>query len=373
MELINSTRMDAAYTMGMEPSGRELLVVVVKGTFQLFSTGEIARLHDVQVPLTMADVFFGEPGRSAPQYEADFSPRKPRCDVLLNASAYAPNGRPTTRVNVAVRIGNWAKTFAVVGDRRWEAGATGIGMTPAVPFTRMPITFDRAFGGTDDRSEDPAQHAAFLLNPSGRGFHKILRNEWIDGSPLPNTEEDGRPVTWVSGDYRPMSFGAVGRHWEPRYRFAGTYDERWLENHFPFLPPDFDEQYYQAAPLDQQIPHPRGGERIELANLTADGRAAFVLPAFDAPIYYFLKNGDREDSILTLDTMVIEPDLQRFTLTWRATRAIRRSMFELTQVVVGKRSQAWWAERESLGLPIQLLVVPGSPAPASDGDGPRVE
>ena len=35
MELINATRMVAGYTMGMEPSGRELLVVVIKGTFAL--------------------------------------------------------------------------------------------------------------------------------------------------------------------------------------------------------------------------------------------------------------------------------------------------------------------------------------------------
>ncbi len=34
MELINATRMQAGYTMGMEPSGRELLVVVIKGTFR---------------------------------------------------------------------------------------------------------------------------------------------------------------------------------------------------------------------------------------------------------------------------------------------------------------------------------------------------
>jgi hypothetical protein len=373
MELINSTRMVAGYTMGMEPSGRELLVVVVKGTFQLPAAPESVRLHDVQVPLTMSDVFFGEPGRSAPQYEAEFAPRKHRCDVLLNASAHAPGGRPATRVQVGVRIGAWAKTFAVVGDRHWEAGVSGIGVTPTVPFARMPITYDRAFGGTDDRSDDPSQHAAFLANPSGRGFHKSLRNEWVDGSPLPNTEEDGKPVTWVSGDYTPMSFGAVGRHWVPRCRFAGTYDEQWLENHFPFLPPDFDERYYQAAPLDQQIPHPHGGERIDLVNLTADGRAAFVLPPFDAPIHYFLKKGDREDSTLTLDTMMIEPDLQRFTLTWRATRAIRRNMFEVAQIVVGKRSQAWWAERESLGLPIQLLVVPSSTAPANEGGSPEVE
>jgi len=41
MRLINNTRMAAGYNVALEPSGRELLVVVVKGTF----TGELARVR----------------------------------------------------------------------------------------------------------------------------------------------------------------------------------------------------------------------------------------------------------------------------------------------------------------------------------------
>ena len=35
MELLNATGMQAGYTMGMQPDGRELLVVAVKGTFTI--------------------------------------------------------------------------------------------------------------------------------------------------------------------------------------------------------------------------------------------------------------------------------------------------------------------------------------------------
>src|SRR5271155_494470 len=138
MELINSTRMIAGYTMGMEPSGRELLVVVIKGTFRIPTEPAPLRLHEEQVPLVMSDVFYGEPGLSAPKYEVDFAPRKQRCDVLLNASVYAPEGRPTSRVEVGARIGNWSKSFAVVGDRVWEASGVGIGASAPIPFTTMP-------------------------------------------------------------------------------------------------------------------------------------------------------------------------------------------------------------------------------------------
>jgi hypothetical protein len=39
MELLNATRMQAAYTMGTEPSAREHLVVAVKGTFAIPDDG----------------------------------------------------------------------------------------------------------------------------------------------------------------------------------------------------------------------------------------------------------------------------------------------------------------------------------------------
>ena len=98
----------------------------------------------------------------------------------------------------------------------------------------MPITYDRAFGGTDNKHPDPSRHAAFMPNPIGRGFHKETAREYIDGAPLPNTGESGNEVTTFNGNYRPMSFGVMGRHWEPRAAYAGTYDQHWVDEVFPF-------------------------------------------------------------------------------------------------------------------------------------------
>jgi hypothetical protein len=362
MELINSTRMVAGYTMGMEPSGRELLVVVVKGTFVIPKNGETVRLADEQLPLVMADAFTGEPGFSAPVHEIDFAPRKHRCDVLLNGSAHAPRGRPTTRVEVGLRVNGMAKSFAVVGERHWQSGLRGLSASAPEPFTVMPISYDRAFGGVDNRHEDPSKHAAFMRNPVGIGFHRDLRPEWVDGTQLPNTEEVGRKIDSPSSEqYLPMSFGPIGRGWDPRLKYAGTYDDKWLQNDFPFLPTDFDERYYQAAPLDQQVPYLLGGEEIRLINLTSEDKAPFILPVFDAPIHFFPLKSEREDGRLVLDTIVLEPEMDRFTLTWRATRTLKKSMLEIAQILVGKRSQAWWAERESIGFPIRLRSVPAAP------------
>ena len=359
MQLINSTRLAAAFTMGLEPSGRELLVVVVKGTFQMPRDGKPIRLADEQVPLVMADTFTGEPGFSAPVYEVDFAPRKHRCDVLLNGSAYAPGGRPATRVEVGLRVNGMAKSFAVVGNRHWESGLRGVAASPAQPFLVMPISYDVAFGGVDKRHEDASKHAAFMRNPVGRGFHKDLRSEWVDGTPMPNTEEVGRPVTTPDAQaVLPMSFGPIGRGWDPRAKYGGTYDDRWRDEHFPFLPPDFDERYYQAAGLDQQVPHLQGGEEIRLVNLTPHGQTSFTLPVFDAPIRFFSKKGGHEDGRLVLDTILLEPDKQRFMLTWRATRPVKKSLFEIVQTLVGRPSRAWWAKREEVGFRIPLVPLP---------------
>lgn len=360
MELINATRMVAGYNMGIEPSGRELLVVVIKGTFHLPRTPEEPlRLTEEQLPLVMADTFTGEPGLSAPVYEVDFAPRKKRVDVLLNGSAYAPDGRPATRVPVALRVNGMTKSFAVVGNRNWNivAGVSANASAPE-PFTVMPISYDRAFGGVDNKHDNPAKHAAFMRNPVGKGFHKYLKSEWVDGAPLPNTEELNRPVTSTDADYVPMSFGPLGRGWEPRYKYAGTYDQQWLDEHFPFLPPDFDEQYYQAAPLDQQFNGSLGGHEVALINLTPDGQRSFSLPVFEAPVHVFPKKGEREDLIAALDTLVLEPDQERLTMTWRVCRPLKKNMFEIAQVLVGKKGREWWQQREEIAFPIPVVAAP---------------
>ncbi len=345
MQLTNATKMQAGYTMGIDPSAREHVVVVAKGTFRIPDVdGEMAALAEEQVPLVMADTFTGEPGYSAPVHEADFPLRKPRCDILLNATAFAPEDRPAPRVRVGVRIGAWSKVIEVVGNRVWrQAGAT-LGPSAPEPFTTMPLTYDRAFGGTDDTDPDHAD--ACRANPVGRGFGLVRSGERLLGRPLPNTEAPNDPVTVPWGSYRPMAFGPVGRGWQPRIGFAGTYDQDWIDNVFPFLPADFNDRYHQAAPADQQTDEPAGGEEVTLLNLTPAGRTSFRLPAVDVPVVFIPRDGPKEETRAVLDTVLIEPNRRRVVLCWRASRPLRRNIFELPEAVVGRMSGTYWRARE---------------------------
>ena len=332
--------------MGMQPDGRELLLVVVKGTFSFPKQGEEPVLAELQVPPIEADVFTGEPGFSAPVYESDYAPMKPRCDVILNGSAYAPGGNPTRRVAVSLGLGPVRKQFDVVGNRFWQSDLLGLMMTQAQHFTVMPISYDNAFGGVDDLNPDPEKHDAYLSNPVGKGFYPISKANKIDGKPAPTTEESGNPITSPTGSYRSMSFGPVGRAWHPRPKYAGTYDQDWIDNIFPFLPSDFDDRYYQCAPEEQQTGYLRGGEELELINLTPEGYVRFKLPTVEVPVTFYLKNHDETEIAAVCDTLVIEPDLKRFTMLWRASLPLRRNMFEVAQIVTGRMPRGWYRARE---------------------------
>jgi hypothetical protein len=352
MELLNATGMQAGYTGGMDSDGRERLVVAVKGTFVIPRDGEVPRLAEKQEPLREADQFAGEPGLSAPTYESDYAPRKPRCDVVLNGSAYVPNGRPTDRVQVSLAIGQIKKSFDVVGDRVWETHLLGVRATPARPFKKMPISYGCAFGGThetDKSRQQPDQpeklYQAYARNPIGVGFYRTNDRSFIVGKPLPNTEEGGRPVTRPHGDYTPIAFGPIGRSWNPRREFAGKYDEDWLSSVFPFLPADFDERYHQAAPPDQQMNYPKGGEEVVLVNLTPKGRTSFRLPTVHVPVMFRLRGGQQTENDAVIDTVIIEPDEARFTLTWRASIPLRRNIFDAEQIVAGKMRKSWHRAR----------------------------
>ena len=346
MNLVNTTRMTAGYTLGIQPDGRELLVVVVKGTFAIPAPGQRPLPADSQEPLVETDVFTGEPGFSAPLYEIDFAPCKPRCDVLLNGSAYAPRGKPVERVKVSLRVGSWQKSFDVVGNRKWKPGVVAWASTAPEPFHKLPISYDNAFGGID-KSADASRPDAYLLeNHAGVGYHPLTASsKLLDGKPLPNTEETGKPVTQPGEKYRPMSFGPIGRAWKQRIQYGGTYDQQWLDQRFPFLPGDFRHEYYQAAPADQWIDYPQGGEEVELIGLTPQGRTTFPLPTMRVPFVFFRRNGERVEAVGNVDTLVIEPDRGRFMLSSRCTLPLKKNIREMRLVVVGGKPRRWYEEQ----------------------------
>jgi len=346
MNLVNATKMQTAFVMGLDANGRELLIVAIKGTFTIPKDGMEPELAEIQAPLVYADEFTGEPGFSAIRYEYDFCTFKPRCDVLLNGSAYAPKGKPVKRVTVALEVGRMKKRFNVVGNRVWKRGWI-LRAKPSrpKPFRVMPISYDNAYGGVDNLHPKPRKHLTYLPNFAGQGYFPRSRVGDIKGKPVPNTEEVWTSIKRAGRKYRPMAFGSLGRAWVPRREFAGTYDQKWIDHTFPFLPKDFDPRYNQSAPADQQIDYIRGGEAVTLTHLMPQSPITFRLPTIDMPVLFTRKSGEETEIHATNDTLLLEPDLNRFILVWRAVLPLKRNIFEMDQVIVGRMPSAWYRAR----------------------------
>ena len=325
----------------MVASGREYLSLVVKSTYAFPDENEYEPQHaSEQRELVMADEYFGEPGFSATRWETDFALRKLRCDVVAQGVAYAPNGVPAERVRVGIRVGTMVKQFDVVGAREWRVVGPSITVTRPYPFTRMEFSYDTAFGGVDRTDPDDPMPPAYDENPVGLGFAATDRTAKLGSLPLPNTEEPGIPVTSPFKNYRPMSLGPVGRGWPLRRRYAGTYDQYWIDNTFPFLPRDFDERYYQMAPEDQQIDPPVRGTDVIIVGMTPAGREVFRLPETALPVRVFRGREIAFDNSVLPDTLTFDTEARVFMLTWRIATPIRRDITEFTEAWVGPPTAA---------------------------------
>lgn len=336
MQIWNQTGFPHEFTMGMDKAGHEYVVVVVKGTFDFPpAPGGPVRKSERLTPLVMADTHTGAPGFSATMWETDFAFRKPRCDVIANGAAYAPGGGPTERVPVGIKLGSWSKIFEVLGNREWRARGPVFMATAPQPFLRQPFSYDVAWGGADRLDPEDKLPASYPLNPVGSGWARTRNQHLIPGLRLPNTQAVGEEVRSPFGDYRPMSFGPMGRGWPGRIEFGGTYDENWTKNIFPFLPADFDERYFQMAPPDQQIDPPRGGEEVMLVNLTPAGRESFRLPKTALPITLFKGRKKAFEGDVLPDTVLFDPENRRFSLVWRVSQRIHRTILDFSECWIG--------------------------------------
>lgn len=160
---------------------------------------------------------------------------KARGEVLVCGSFFAPGGKPLTASFVRARLGSIDKRLAVAGDRVWQNQVP----TAPLPFTSMPIEWSRAFGGpTEPR------------NPYGKG----AAPQQLDSRPvhaLPNIETFGQMIRSPNERPAPAGFLPMDVTFAQRRSRAGTFDKRYLDDHFPGMPADMDPAFFNVAPEDQ--------------------------------------------------------------------------------------------------------------------------
>ncbi len=338
VNVVNLTPFAAERMVALDKAGAERLVLVVKATFSVSLQGGLT-VAERQRSVVLVDEFRGDPATTSIANEAELAPLKPATDLILLGSAVATKPRTTT-MDVTFKVGANAKTVRVVGDRLW-ASTMGIAqMTAPLPFERMPLVWERAFGGRDVSPDDPGQHEQEPRNPVGVGFRARGSKLSVGNSRLPNVEDPASPIKSVDQRAAPQGFGYIGRSWTPRLQYAGTYDAKWLAERMPLLPLDFDDRFHNAAPPDLVAPgHLQGGEPVVVEGCTTTGRLAFDLPRVDLDAEVQFRFG-RDPVEMKLDTVAVDTDALELRLVYKGELSIHGRLPQLREIRVRRRGGA---------------------------------
>jgi hypothetical protein len=314
--LVNLTDFAAETSLRMDSDGREVLSVVVKGTFRLTASAQLLQAEE-QSPLRGGDVYWGDPAATSLAGASDMVLFKPATDILISGCCY-PNQRDPNWNFAGFRFGpqKMRKLVQVFGDRRWEKRLVGMGVSQPARFEKIPIVYERAFGGVDDSV--PGIVDACPENPVGMGFRGKRSRKEIAGQSVANLEDPQHPIAAPDQRPRPHALGPIGPAWSPRSSFAGTYDQAWSKDRMPLPPVDFDPRYNQAAPPDQIYPgYLVGGEPMEIYGMAPEGYLRFEVPRVRPQVVVRVLER-RETPTVACDTIEVDMEKRAVSLTWRA-------------------------------------------------------
>jgi hypothetical protein len=195
-------------------------------------------------------------------------------DVIVLANAY-PEKPGQRSLTMAIRAGGFRHEIAVFGDRRWERRDGQLVASEAAAFEKVPLTWDRAYGGklAVESGEMPC-----AANPLGRGFY--LEERQAEGSALPNLEDPARPIQSFLDQPEPRCPAPCGRDLALRILRAAEFDTSGPVPRLVKFKPAYFNNAHPSLVLAQA---PRAGEPFEITHVRPGGaslRFAFPERAF---------------------------------------------------------------------------------------------
>jgi hypothetical protein len=275
-----------------------LFTAIVKATCSIVHDGPMAIVPSTPI-VTEERHHRGNPVASLVR-GSDFALLVPRPELVIIASAYAPPGQETRQVSVRLAVQReetvvMNKRLEILGDRRAKPGAP---VPEPLPFSKLPIMYERARGGISARD-----------NPVGVG----LATDPDGLLTMPNVNHPEK------GGTNPAGVGPIPSAWPLRQKKRGSLS--WTNANLSpdvDVPDDFDDAYYQTAPGDQQAQELRGGDLIALVNMHPElPMLRSYLPASRGVAMAQTARGDRIPLSLRIDTVHLEPDAMRAEIVFR--------------------------------------------------------
>jgi hypothetical protein len=306
MEVVSRSPLPVSSLHWQVRPGAWTFTFVCKATF-LLQVGK-AHLSANQEPIHEQDSYWEDDPTRSLYAASDLYPMKARTDVVLVGSAFAPGGAPVRSLVARLLVGDVDKAIEVTTDRSFSPDGT---LVSGPPFVRMPLVYERAGGGPE------------TTNPIGvRTDLRDLRGRFK----LPNLSPAALPTPQPGEIVAPIGFGPIPPTWPTRRsklgRYAASHSPRWLVD--APLPEDLDRSFFNAAPLDQQIPELGADARIVLENLHPKvPRLTTSLPGL-RPHATLEGRGGTTTLPLRCDGLWIDSDRSICTLTWSGQLLLER-------------------------------------------------
>jgi hypothetical protein len=353
MEVVSVCPFRVASLLWQPRRGGWVLTVVCKATYDLAPVQ--ARLSDEQDDPNEDDNHWNDDPARSLYSPSDLVPFKARADVVLVGHAFATRGEPARSIMTRLVVGTINKSIEAYCDR--SIGPDGAVREGAV-ITKMPLRYERAAGGPE--TGNPVGVRADVLDPYG-------------GSVVPNLQPPGMIVQSRAEVIPPVGYGPIAPTWLDRVAKLGPYAASWSHRGYTEqpLPDDFDPGYFNCAPIDQQLDELRDNERIILENLHPQHpRLVTSLPGMHPRAFVLRPGAKPQDLPLRCDTLWIDTDRSKCTVTWRSQIALDRP-HALGRVVIaleepGQRMTWGDVERKLAAMGQQSILD----EPTSE-DGPK--
>lgn len=325
MELVNTTPVPARLSVAQLANGMRGGIITAKATFVIEgSTAELDTQDAIGLSLKAEPTELGLLPADEP-----YLARDDRFEVVVLGKAHART--PVDEMRVALTVGATRRELVVTGDRTWVASTEGLTMSPPAPFTVMPLTWERAFGGHCKVELDAGAFVDIQdpINPRGRGFDldvEVQRHAAAlqprPGFPkyayerrLPNIERPDERIRSPEDRPRPAC-------WATRPPDSGTRAQSLLDT-LPD-PPQPEHSHGAAAVVtalrsaadEWVIDPPAPATRVAIEGMSPEGTIAFAFPALEVVVDYAM-GGRRGSLTLQPRQLVLLPEERRFYILYR--------------------------------------------------------